>query len=401
MKKSLLTMALGFVSLLPAAAQLNGDGFYRVQNTSTNRFIVLLDDKTNGIQMSNGDADQHALATIIPGTNNASVISNPASIFYITKASDKLEYNLRGQGTDAHSFIGYYLTIENARKVTGAYTATGTAKGFSLRLGDNPNEGGRIWFGNEDKGEIPYKSDMYRTTLKEGLTYWYIKPVSSTSSDCYFGIAPDIKADGYYYKSFYAGFGFKALPAGMKAKYITKVDNGAACAVYKEIKGTVPQSVPMIIECTSDLPANNKLDLIESTSGTPKDNCLTGVYFNHEFDESINSIHNVQTPYDATTMRILGTCKDGSLGYVKSSTLKYIPANTAYLKVTADAPDELKIVSEEEYEYITGIQDVKMDDNAPADIYDLTGVKVRSNATTTEGLKKGVYIIKGKKVMVD
>lgn len=38
--------------------------------------------------------------------------------------------------------------------------------------------------------------------------------------------------------------------------------------------------------------------------------------------------------------------------------------------------------------------------NAPHDIYNIMGQKVRSNALSTEGLKSGIYIINGKKVLV-
>ena len=38
--------------------------------------------------------------------------------------------------------------------------------------------------------------------------------------------------------------------------------------------------------------------------------------------------------------------------------------------------------------------------NAPHDIYNVMGQKVRSNALSTEGLKSGIYIINGKKVLV-
>jgi len=47
----------------------------------------------------------------------------------------------------------------------------------------------------------------------------------------------------------------------------------------------------------------------------------------------------------------------------------------------------------------TGIADI-VSETAPRDIYDLRGRKVRSQATTTEGLKPGVYVIEGRKVVV-
>lgn len=56
---------------------------------------------------------------------------------------------------------------------------------------------------------------------------------------------------------------------------------------------------------------------------------------------------------------------------------------------------------------VTGIHDVKADTSAnedafsaPADIYDLSGICVRRKATSTEGLKPGIYIVNHKKIAV-
>ena len=47
-------------------------------------------------------------------------------------------------------------------------------------------------------------------------------------------------------------------------------------------------------------------------------------------------------------MRVLGTASDGSLAFVKATNLKYIPSNTAYITVSASAPDVLKVSTGEE-----------------------------------------------------
>ena len=70
-------------TLLPlaASAQLNGDGYYRIQNYATERYIVLNDSVLTGeIDMNSTSADVSNLATH-KGFDN--VKSNPASIFYI------------------------------------------------------------------------------------------------------------------------------------------------------------------------------------------------------------------------------------------------------------------------------------------------------------------------------
>jgi len=48
----------------------------------------------------------------------------------------------------------------------------------------------------------------------------------------------------------------------------------------------------------------------------------------------------------------------------------------------------------------TGIKQMELSNDKPATIYDLKGNIVRKNATTTNGLRSGVYIINNKKVIV-
>ena len=48
-------------------------------------------------------------------------------------------------------------------------------------------------------------------------------------------------------------------------------------------------------------------------------------------------------------------------------------------------------------EYVTGIAEITVDFNQPTDIYTVGGVLIKRNATSTEGLPKGMYIINNKK----
>ena len=48
----------------------------------------------------------------------------------------------------------------------------------------------------------------------------------------------------------------------------------------------------------------------------------------------------------------------------------------------------------------TGINGITITEGEPFDIYNLQGQKVKSKATSLEGLTRGIYIINGKKVAV-
>ena len=112
-------------------------------------------------------------------------------------------------------------------------------------------------------------------------------------------------------------------------------------------------------------------------------------------------------------MRVLGKCSDGKPGFVKKSVSDFqiiadfwdymaegaIPANTAYLVVPEGTPDELHFMSYEEY-LIAGIDGVETDNVTSGSIRSLSGVTVSKNATSTDGLSKGVYIWNNKKVVV-
>ena len=63
-----------------------------------------------------------------------------------------------------------------------------------------------------------------------------------------------------------------------------------------------------------------------------------------------------------------------------------MPAQTSALTVTIPAPNP------------DGVDSVNTTE--PFDVYDIAGVKVRSQVTTTADLPAGIYIINGKKVIV-
>jgi hypothetical protein len=167
---------------------------------------------------------------------------------------------------------------------------------------------------------------------------------------------------------------------------------------FKEITdGKVPAATPVIFECSSENASDNRLTLVTENRAALTDNQLRGVYFNFS---SASAEKRNQVTYDSKTMRVLGKMSDGSLGFVTNTKLSTIPANTAYIVVPEDAEAEIKLVPESDY--TVGVEDVVADgdDNKPFNIYSTTGVLVRQNATSTEGLPAGIYISNGRKIVV-
>jgi hypothetical protein len=102
---------------------------------------------------------------------------------------------------------------------------------------------------------------------------------------------------------------------------------------------------------------------------------------------------------------------NGELGFITAD-CEYMPANKAYLVVSADTPQEIPIMTEEEYQvYLdnkqneepkeeplpNGIQRIESDNNKSYGIYTILGVKISDNPNDIDNLPKGLYIINGRK----
>ena len=228
--------------------------------------------------------------------------------------------------------------------------------------------------------------------------FWWVKPISSDSEDNYFGIKPTVQVGDKYYTTFVASFPFTFASEGMKAYTIQTVNEGKGMAIYKELTGTIEPGTPVIIECSSSEAKNNKLNISGAPANgtkplTSEGNALEGVYFCNYKDITTSSPHFDAVQYKPYTMRVLGKAADGSLAFVKDRSLQYIPANTAYITVSNSAPDALLVVDE-----ATGITNKVADKVQDGNVYTLQGVRVAENATSLDNLKKGVYIINGRKV---
>ena len=324
MKRSLFVILANCI-VLCAFAQLNGDGYYRVKNVASGRYITVKDNR-GSVNVGTTSADMGAVQ-LYKGFDI--VESDPSSILYIDNVGDG-NYKFHSQGTDTYEIIGYYLKLK--QNSDGSYKAYQGNSMMVMYLGD---------------GETSSVVDSRLVTNAKGkYRDWYILPVSSSSSDNYFGVDPEVKASDAYYASFYASFPFSTVSDQMKVYYIDKVDKGMA--VYKEVSnGNVPAAAPVFIKCVSESPSDNRLNITSNKASSLSSNKLSGVYFCNRTNDN----HKNLTAYNAETMRVLGTTSDGKLAYVKAD-IEYLPANKSYLTVPAGSPDVITVVSEEEYNQV-------------------------------------------------
>lgn len=342
-------LLLATVCTLSANAQLNGDGYYRAQSSEQGRYIRIIDNRGRLIAGTT-DADMEALRTRAGFEN---VVSDPATIIYIKKMNKG--YDFQSQGTGSYQIISYEVLLDDMGDNKYWCFASKSGMGITKYLADQLIDYEMLpWLDDEEKEEYLNHGRLVTNIAPdyEGGKYldWNILPVKDAEG-FYFGLQPNVSASDGYYQTFYAAFPFTFLSEGMSAWYVSKVNEATGKVIIKEVTGGVPKSTPVIIKCASQSAASNKLNVGASTSGTADGNLLTGVYF---CNPDAGPKHTNVVAYDANTMRVLGTAADGSLAFVKDNNLKYIPANTAYITVSASAPAILKVTDKEEEPAVPG-----------------------------------------------
>lgn len=392
MKKITLLLLLACISIGTMRAQVKGNGYYRVQNVITGRYMSLTTEETRGISMQSTTVDASALLT---KKNWDDISTDPGTIFYIeNKGGD--QYNIIGQGSSLYKIINYYIRLKY-------YKSANVYRAWQSK------SGGTVYLSDEHKYTLG-KDTGYVDNNTNATLNWKITAVDNV--DNYLGVKPTISANGKYYASYYAGFPFSVASPNMKVYYISSIDEKEGTATYKELTGIIPASTPVIIECGSKNPAENKLKPELTNPTAVKDNIMKGVYFCAGLRRTA---HFTSTKFEPTTMRLLSVDENGSLVFnndeanaytvmIKEGTsrpykypyIKAVPHNTGYLPVSANCPKSLKLVKE-----TTGISNITLgNDNKLANVYNMEGKIVKENATSVEGLPEGIYIFKNKKYVV-
>ena len=360
MKKTILSLITAALTM-PTFAQYNGEGFYRIKNIgAANRYISIANNK---IEESAKNAEPQAgMAQEISVWSLRTIkdpISDPGSILYISGTTSNL--SLEAQGLRTKDLIGKYQI-----QASGS-TLWSEAKGVQVYLVDNYEAGTKV------DAEVRIVTNKIRSQAGSYAS-WEIIKIDNQNE--YFGVAPEIKVGDKYYTTLYTFFAYE-LPAGMKAYYVDQhLDKSfnkyvnEPVAELIEISGQVPAGTPVILECSSQKPADNILKPLTSSS-TKIDNsknelsgnrfCFYSLFAGKEktSKEYWNELRNV-VEYESS-MRVLGVDKSGKLALVPAAkdqlewtdrtTKGYLPANTAYFTKTTglDATASLQLVDQEEF----------------------------------------------------
>ena len=380
MKKFIISLAVVMltpVSMLAQGGQLNGSGYYRVQNKDTKRYISIVDNRAK-ISADGGaaTADLGALLMLKGSTDDQfeeNVSWNPATICRFEYVSGT-QYNLSGLGLDLHEKTGYYLNI--AKVADNSYRLYGAAGGLGTT-------------------ELCDVASWQHPSVDKNKKYWWLRPIDQTDAQ-YFGIKPDVQAaDGTYWSTIYCAFPFK-VGDGMKAYIVVNEHSGYV--IIREV-AEVPAGIPALIRCKGATPKENKVTVLNNSSATVSYNKLKGNFFcNLTYnDNGSPDNHWHATVYSPTTMRMLGVSSDGKVAFVRSN-IDYLPACKAYLPVSSSRGAELLVVTEAELEAMA-INTIQADDvtSAKSGVYTLSGQRI---ADTPDNLPRGLYIVNGKKVII-
>ena len=368
-----------------------GNGYYRIKNLVSNRYSYVTDNK----DYYNKSSDAEDFQAIQLWKNPDKAISDAAGVIFIEQQTNKIDYDIKAQGTSVNQLTGMYVNVTNIAQ--GIYEVSASRKGVTKYLSDDEQSA-------SDQGYMGTKG-------KGNYRRWVVDKITTNHATNYFGIRPSasMQVNGKYYQPFYAGFPFKVSSPNMHVYYISKVSGNEA--IMKEITGEVPAKTPVIIECSSIDPTNNRLELLNTSSATVSGNKLGGVYFcNGDRPKESTDAFKV---FDATSMRVLSVA-NGKLVLTNDDQSRLskieitdwemlekvpaycLPANTSYLKVDANTPAKLNIRIDG-----SGIEDIIADskDTSVEGVYTLSGTQLRST-NDLKGLPAGLYIVGGVKVAI-
>ena len=369
---TLITLTIILVTSFAKAQQIS-DGYYRIQNNASERYITINNDIIGEVNMSDTKAD---LTNIVTWRGFENVESNPAAVIYVSAVDSK--YNLSAQGTSIYKITGGKTYLDITHRVADCYLLQVTYKGINGKLKDSSD--------SRTKGSVTHASQVDEYML------WKLKEINTT--DNYLGLKPTVETNDGWYGTIYAEFPFKVISEGIKVYYVDGVHEGQfqLNEITDEVK---PGATPLVFKCSSSNPADNMIMPVYTSTTAPTDNKLKGTYF-----ACTTTDHEEYIQYNANTMRVLGADADKNLvlttaseSYLASGWM--IPMNTCWLNVPAGLSGDFKLVSRDVYTGVSSIE-VSTQKTATKGTFTLSGVQVDE----TKALRPGVYIKDGKKMVI-
>lgn len=327
MKNKLILYALHFFFLfnICAYAQDITPGYYRVTNVGLSSYGGTIKGKTvkeecyayvaNGSYiMAKGSGAKQNIQSMQMFTGIDNAVVSPQTVVYITKQGNN--YDLEAQGKTLSQIAGGYdIKVELVYGTTDTYTLTTTVSGIAASLWVDKTKTGMY----NMEGDMAYPTNYQATTTSQGedaYRQWKIVPISTTSNN-YAAVNACLKVKDEedetkykYYAPYYASYPFKLASPGMKAYYVSSI-NDKKYTLQEITSEVIPGATPVIIECPSNNPTDCKIEPLRGDYGSISGNKLKGVYFCN-LSMSPTTYSDCRTEFKSESMRVWAV-KDGKL----------------------------------------------------------------------------------------
>ncbi|MDY6259767.1 MAG: hypothetical protein SPL53_08025 [Bacteroidales bacterium] len=343
--------------------------------------------------------------------------SSPAFVLKLTGKSDEKRgadnVSLEAQGMESKKIANKTFSFTNQGD---HFYITGSAGGVTAYMVDYND----AFTQEEHVGKVNHPGLYNGANEGDASYHWVVTPITEDSKDFCFGAMPSPKTKdeaGKYYTTMYTKFPYRCLD-GVKAYVVSSVDTKAHKVVLTLIEsGEVPSGTPVVLECTSTKPVENRLlPLVEEPAAIDGDNRLKGEIWLKDENKTEGEY---RTKFDSQTMLVLSNEQlafknvnntDVLAGGTATGTLTYIANNTCYLQVSSEMTEATTFTIEKgttlaglSQEAADGVTPYKLTGNdlecvgaIASDSYKYLVVKDGGHSTETTSNKQGYreYLIR-------
>lgn len=270
--------------------------------------------------------------------------SSPAFVLKLTGSPDGSggfkNANLEAQGVDSKTISGNTFTFSNKGDHFYIVGSPGFVSVYMVDYADAKTQ-------EEHFGTVNHPGLYNGANENDKQYHWVVTPISELSKDFCFGAMPSPKTKdeaGKYYTTMYTKFPYRCLD-GVKAYVVSSVDETAHKVVLSEIKsGEVPSGTPVVLECNSTKPVENRLlPLVEEPAAIAEPNLLKGEIWlkdenktEDEYRIKFDSQKMLVLSNDELTFKNVNNTDVLAGGTGQTGTLTYIANNTCYLQVSSE-----------------------------------------------------------------
>lgn len=270
--------------------------------------------------------------------------SSPAFVLKLTGKSDEKRgadnVSLEAQGMESKKIANKTFSFTNQGD---HFYITGSAGGVTAYMVDYND----AFTQEEHVGKVNHPGLYNGANEGDASYHWVVTPITEDSKDFCFGAMPSPKTKdeaGKYYTTMYTKFPYRCLD-GVKAYVVSSVDTKAHKVVLSEIKsGEVPSGTPVVLECNSTKPVENRLlPLVEEPAAIAEPNLLKGEIWlkdenktEDEYRIKFDSQKMLVLSNDELTFKNVNNTDVLAGGTGQTGTLTYIANNTCYLQVSSE-----------------------------------------------------------------